>query len=114
MKKDNNKKVYYKIFKFSFILLFVIFITLYISQTAGYYEYANNQQMVLTEKQIEKFESDVKSGKNIDIEKYLKNTKKNYNTGFSKMGLKLSNIISDGVSKGVEGFFNFLIKFIDE
>lgn len=113
MKKVNNKKVYYKILKFCFVFLFVIFITLYISQVAGYYEYANNQQMILTEKQIEKFESDVKSGKNIDIEDYMKNTKKNYNTGISKMGLKVSDIISDGVSKGVEGFFNFLIKFVD-
>lgn len=114
MKKNNSKKVYYKVFKSFFVFLFIIFITLYISQAAGYYEYANNKQMILTEKQIEKFEIDVKSGKNIDMEEYIKNTRKNYNTNFSKTGLKISNIISEGVSKGVGAFFNFLIKFVDE
>lgn len=113
MKKD-NKKIVYKFFKFCAALLFVIFITLYLSQVAGYYEYSNNKQMVFTKKQVEKFENDVKSGKNIDLNEYITNTNKNYNTSFSRLGLNLSNFISNSVSKGVEGFFNILIKFVDE
>lgn len=113
MKKD-NKKLIYKFFKFFSAFLFVIFITLYLSASAGYYEYSNNKQMTFTKKQIEKFEKDVKSGKNIDLNKYMTNTNKNYNTVFSKMGFSLSNFISENISTGVEKFFSIIIKLVDE
>ena len=44
---------------------------LYLSQSTGYFEYRNSKKVALTNKQIEKFEQDVKEGKNVDIENYI-------------------------------------------
>jgi len=113
MKKD-DKKILKKTIKYTFIFLFVIFLTLYFSMISGYYEYINHEKMVLTEEQIKKFESDVSAGKNIDLENYITPTNKNYQNGISKLGLNISNLVSKGVNNGVEQFFNFLMKLVDE
>ena len=66
----------YKIFKYVFVFLFIIFMTLYFSQLTGYYEYRNYQKMVMTEEQIKQFEQDIKDGKEVDIKDYTVNTVK--------------------------------------
>lgn len=110
MKKD--KKV--KIFKFIFFLLFIIYMTIYVSQLTGYYEYKNYQKALLTKEQIAKFENDVKNGKNVRINDYVVNTNKHYQTGLSKMGLKLSNLMSKLVNKSINSSFDFLANLVDE
>ena len=54
-----------KVFRFLLLTLFVTFMAIYVSKSAGYIEYENRKQVALTEKQIEKFEADVKAGKNV-------------------------------------------------
>lgn len=104
--KDKKTKIQNKIFKLFLGVSFIIYITTYVSNKYGYYEYQKHEQATLTQEQIKKFEQDVKEGKDISLEDYLLNTDKNYQTKLSSMGLKISNGISDAVKIGVEKFFN--------
>ena len=110
MKKDKKNKI----FKFLIVLLFIIYITIYISEKTGYYEYKNYQKTILTKEQIVKFEDDVKNGKNVKLNDYVVNTNKNYQTRLSKMGNGLSELISKMINKGIDSCFEFLNKLVDE
>ena len=62
--KSNN------IFKFVFIILILVFLFLIVASQSGYYEYELSRKTKLTDEAIDKFENDVKEGKNIDINNY--------------------------------------------
>ncbi len=109
-----NVKLRTKVFRISFIILFAIFITVFISNKYGYYEYQKHEQVTLTQEQIKQFEQDVKDGKKVDLENYLSHTSKNYQTKFSQMGLNLSNSIANTIKNGVDGFFKYVSKFVVE
>ncbi len=104
----------YKICKRIIISLFVIYLTLYFSQLTGYYEYQNYAKMTLTEQQINKFEEDIKAGKEIDVEDYIKNKDRNYQNGLSKLGLNISNFLSLNIKRGVFKAFDLIAKFVQE
>lgn len=112
--KDKKVKVRTKVFRMSFIVLFAIFITIFVSNKYGYYEYKKHEQVTLTQEQIEKFEEDVKNGKNIEIENYISNSNKNYQTKLSQAGLNLSNSLADIIKGGVDGFFSYIEKLVSE
>lgn len=95
----------YKIFRWTFVFLFIMFMTLYFSQLTGYYEYRNYQKMVMTEEQIKQFEQDIKDGKEVDIKDYTISTARNYENSFSNLGLNLSKFISGLVKDGVIKLF---------
>lgn len=97
-----------KILKLIFIMCFVSYLTFYIAGQTGYYEYNARKKMTFTKEQIEKFEKDVKEGKNIDMEEYLKNTDKNYQNKISKATLSLSENISKITRKGINVIFSKL------
>lgn len=107
-----NRK--YQVFKWSFLLLFITFLTLYFSQITGYYEYQNYQKMTMTKEQIEQFEQDVKDGKEVDIKNYVVSTTKNYKNTFSGTGLILSKRISGTVKNSVFKLFGLLSGYIKE
>ena len=52
-----------KVFRISFIILFAIFITVFISNKYGYYEYRKHEQVTLTQEQIMEIEQ-LKTHKN--------------------------------------------------
>lgn len=104
----------YKIFKWIFTFLFVIFLTLYFSQLTGYYEYQNYQKMIMTEEQIKQFEQDIKDGLEVDIKDYTINTVQNYDNSFSNLGLTLSNIISGVVKDSVIKLFGSIASYVNE
>lgn len=110
MKKKNENKI----FKFVFLVLFMSFLVIYLSEATGYYEYKNYKQATLTEEEIRKFEEDVKNGKEIDINEYLTNKDKVYDNNLSQMMSKLSDSLSNTVKSGVENAFKFLSKLVDE
>ena len=91
---------------FIFVMCFVSYLTFYIAGQTGYYEYNARRKMTYTKEQIEKFEQDVKEGKNIDMEEYLKNTDKNYQNKISKATLSLSENISKITRKGINVIFS--------
>ncbi len=103
-----------KIFRITFIILFAIFLTMFISNKYGYYEYKKTEQVTLTQEQIKQFEEDVKNGVNIDLENYLEKTNKNYQTKFSQIGLNISNSVADIVKNGVDGMFKYISKYMVE
>lgn len=103
-----NIKLRTKVFRMSFIILFAVFLTVYISNKYGYYEYKKHEQVTLTSEQIKKFEQDIKDGKEIDIENYVTGTTKNYQTKLSQMGLNISNGIAGLIKTGVDGFFKYI------
>jgi len=109
MKRDSLKKM----FRVCLLTLFVTFMALYISQSAGYIEFENRKQVALTENQIKKFEADVAAGKKVDVEKYLKTNEKNYQNGISRFGLKISKVAQKGVKTAVETSFKFLAKLAE-
>ena len=108
-----KKQTKTKIFKFVFMVFFLSFLVIYFSELTGYYEYQNHKKATLTEEQIRKFESDVASGKEVDINEYLVSDTTTYNNKLSKITSKLSDGISNVVESGVENAFKFLSKLVD-
>ena len=114
MKKEDKIKLYNNSFKMIFIALLITFITLYLSQATGYYEYELHKKVVLTEEKIKQFEEDVADGKNISIENYLESTSKNYSNKASTTGYYLSSNIGKYVRIGIEETFKMLNKLIED
>ena len=86
------------------LLLVIMFLSVYFSRyNTNYYENRN----VLTEEAILKFENDVKEGKNININSYLKE-EKDYNNKLSTIGIKTSNIIEKSFKKTLKFLFKQL------
>lgn len=103
-----------KIIKLFVIVLIVGFLIMFFSSSSGYYEYELNKKSNLTQESILKFEQDVKDGKEIDINDYLVEDKKDYSNSFSNIGLNISNKIGTLFSKGVKFIFNSIDNVIDE
>lgn len=113
MKQDNKKKTINKISGWCMFILFITFITLYISQATGYYEYEQARKTAFTKEQIEQFEKDVKDGKEIDVNKYLENTDKNYQNNLSKFTLDVSENISKYTKLGIEKVLGRISKWVE-
>lgn len=96
-------KIFFKVF---FIVCFVSFLTFYISLQSGYYEYNSRRKMTFTKEQIERFETDVNNGNNIDINEYLVNTDKDYQNKISRFTLGISNNISKYMRRGINTIFS--------
>ena len=105
-------KVGKKIFRVVFSIFLITFLVLYFSQKAGYVEYENHKKTVLTSKQIEKFEKDVASGKDVDVKDYLPQNSDNYQNKISSAGLKVSNVAEDLVKTAVEEGFKAIVKLV--
>ena len=67
----------------------------------------------MTSEQIKQFENDVKNGKKVNINKYVKDDGINYNNKLSDTANLLSNGISKLVKGGVENTFKLLTSLID-
>ena len=80
----------------------------------GLYEYKNYKKMSLTSEQIEKFEQDVKDGKEINIDNYIVEEKKIHDNKIGKAGKYFSFKFSEALTNVLTKTFNFLSKFISE
>lgn len=103
-----------KICKVLFFICFITFLTFYVAQKSGYYEYTERRKMTFTKEQIEQFEQDVKNGIQIDVNKYIENTNKNYQNKISKITLNLSENISKYMKKGVDIIFTRIGQIVEE
>lgn len=113
MKKEDKIKIYNRIFKWCFFILFITFLTLYFSQGTGYFEFKQHQKVVYTKEQIEKFEEDVANGRDVHIEDYVENTKKDYSNKVSDLGYYISENLGNVVKKGIEGTFSMINKMVE-
>lgn len=85
----------------------ILFVSLYITQMSGYYQYNESKKTTLTNDAIERFEKDVREGKEIVAKNYLAE-EKNYSNRISKLGMKISSTIEKGFSKTMNVIFNEL------
>lgn len=106
MKKATN------IFKFTILVLLILFIAIYISDMNGYFAYSNFKRNVLTEEGIQKFENDVANGKPIDIEEYIEKDI-DYSNNISRLTLRISNKLGGYIRKGIASFFEGITKNIE-
>lgn len=97
--------------RITIVTLIIIFIALYLTQVTGYYEYTQNKKVTYTKEAIEKFEKDLKQGKKVKPNSYIKK-QKNYNNKASKLGLKISSLIEGGFNKTMESLFKEVDKAI--
>jgi len=97
--EEKKKKTNY--FKIVFIILFIVFISLYFMNVIGYYDVARNRT-ILTQEQITRFEKDIKEGNYIDLNDYLEEEKKEYDNGFSNLSLNISNGIDTILNNGLK------------
>lgn len=114
IKKEDKIKIYKRCFKYFMIASFMAFLTLYLSQETGYYEYDIRRKTSFTKEQIEQFEKDVAAGKEVDIEDYLEQPDRDYGNKMSNMGYQISSQIGDLVKIGVDKLFGMLNKMVDE
>ena len=98
-----------KIFKKVFLVLLISFTAIYLSEAAGYSEYKQHNKKIMTEEKIKQFENDVKNGKNLNLNDYLVEDNKNYESKVSKIG----NTISKEIEKYVVGGLNNTFKFLN-
>jgi hypothetical protein len=103
-----------KILKLSFILLFIAFIVAYSIGESGYYEYKLSNKKNLTDEQIEKFEQDIKDGKDIDIADYLSDDKIDYTNSLSRTTYKFSDKLNKVLKNGIETIFKFANKLVED
>ena len=99
---------YKKIFHGIIWLLFFSFLVLYFAQAGGYYEDLNNKKASLTEEKVKQFEKDVK------VENYVVNMKKNYSNKVSNFGLFTSKSFAKGFKWGMNNLFDGIDKMVNE
>ena len=92
-----------KIIKLLFIFLFILFIILFLNKNNNYYE----NERVLTDEAIERFENDIRNGKDIVVSNYIP-MKKDYSNRANIMGLKCSSMIEKIVNRCLKKFLDYL------
>lgn len=105
---EKTKKILTKVFKKIFLVLLISFTAIYLSEAAGYSEYKQHNKKVMTEEKIKQFESDVKNGKNLNLNDYLVEDKKSYESKISKIGDYMSKEVEKHVVGGLNSMFKFL------
>jgi hypothetical protein len=80
---------------------------------SGYYQTTLQKKTVLTNEAIISFENDIKEGKDIDINNYIKYNQKNYDNALTKGGRYISSKISNLVSSGIEKTLKLIIQAIE-
>ena len=109
-----DKRKIIKLFKYTLTTCFITFFALYLSASAGYFEYKNSKKVSLTNTQIKKFEEDINKGKNVDIKKYIEANNKNYQNKMSETGLSMSKFTQKCVQNIISESFKFLSKLVGE
>lgn len=102
-----------KIFKGILIILVLIFLVMVFTSSSGYYEYELNKKTTLTNEEILKFEKDLKDGKKIDINNYVRSDTKQYDNKVSRLGNNISKKVDGVMSLGIKYLFKYIENSID-
>lgn len=103
-----------KIIKFVIVGVVIVFGCAYVIEESGYYEYNLYNKRNLTEEQIEKFEADVKAGKNIDIDDYVTDNRIDYSNKLTKTTTKISLGINQYLKERIKDVFSILNRMVEE
>ena len=101
-----------KIVKFFCTCIILIFLFSYFIEVSGYYEYNLQNKKNLTEDQIKQFELDVKEGKDIDLDRYLKDTQVDYSNKLTQTTSEASIKLNDYLKNFLSNTFKILEKFV--
>lgn len=104
---------YKKLFKFFGGLIVLIFLFSYFIEYSGYYEYNLQNRKNLTEEQMERFEEDVKNGKDIDLGSYLTEATVDYSNSLTRTTSQANLKLNDYLKRIIKGGFDVLGKFIE-
>ncbi len=102
-----------KLFFYVFLLFFICYIIFFVIGESGYYEYKMQRKTVMTNEAMERFESDIKKGKDVSIEDYVVNSEKDYTTTLTKATNKVSKSVNKMLKRVVEGVFKVLGSFVE-
>ena len=102
-----------KLIKVVVIFCFFVFIVSYVIEQNGYYEYQMHSQKVMTDKQIKQFEEDIKNGKEVDINDYLKDNYKDYTNKFTDATYQISKNTNKYLKKGIESIFSLVNNLVN-
>lgn len=105
---------YKKIFNMLVWLLIISFLVVYFAQANGYYEDVQNQKTTLTEEKIKQFEKDVNDGKEIKVENYVVNIRKDYSNKISNFGLFTSKIFASSFKWFITNMFEKIDKVVND
>lgn len=94
-----------KILKLTVVIILILFFSLFFSRYNNFYE----NKTTLTDSAIERFEKDLKEGKEIIASNYIEE-EKDYNNKVSKIGIKASKLIENTFSKGMKFLMNYIEK----
>lgn len=89
------------------LLLFIIFLGLFIASKSGFYEAKVSKNALMTNEAIKQFEQDIEEGKEVDIDKYIKEEKKDYANGFTRLADKITSISQDLLSGSIKDIWEF-------
>ena len=101
-----------KIIKLLVYIILIAFFLSYIIEKSGYYEYNPQNKKNLTEEEIKQFEKDVKEGKDIDINNYLKDNKIDYSNKLTKTTSSVSIKLNKYLTKAINNTFDIFGKLI--
>lgn len=101
-----------KLLKFFCSFIILIFLFSYFIEISGYYEYNLQNKKNLTEDQIKQFEDDVKAGKDIDIDSYLKEVTIDYSNQLTRTTSDASIKLNHYLKNIISNTFDILGKFI--
>ena len=102
-----------RLFKYTLLVLFLIFLGLYFGADIGIIDYPAKHRTKMTEENIKRFEEDVKNNVNIDLNNYVDYKEKKYDNGVSKTMLKTSNFLGESVKNTIDFFFKAISKSLD-
>lgn len=94
-------------------LIILIFLFSYFIEHSGYYEYNLHNKKNLTEEEIKRFESDIREGKNIDLNSYLSKDNIDYSNSLTRTTSNANLRLNEILKKLIKSGFNLIGKFIE-
>ncbi len=107
--KENKDK-----FLITLLILFVLFLIIYITKEAGYYEFKAHKKTELTKESIKRFEKDIEAGKNVTINDYIETDYKDYSNTITNLGYNLGKMTENFMNKGIKKTLKVLSRLFYE
>lgn len=94
-----------------FLIFFSIYLALYYAFQAGYYEYKAYETSSLTKEKMEEFDKLIKEGKEVNVNDFIPENK-DYSNNISDLGVKVGEMSTKFLTKGLGGFFKVISKLV--
>lgn len=102
------------LFKNIMILVIIFYIIVYVISISSYYDYQLQRKTILTSEQIKLFEEDISEGKDVSLNDYVIDTRKDYSSNLTKFIYKISSNVNRYIKKGIEVCFKLLNSLVSD